>query len=136
MVMSYFSWNCPKAFDKVSHSHLFFKLFQYSISGKTLDWIKALGGSKQQRNWVKQVPFFNPAPKAPVKFLEIECFAFLAPQGMFIIHFMNLNALIYLLESIFLGDLPGQQAGAYIVTMLRVENLPFCEMGKNCKIKI
>ena len=29
-----------KAFDKVSHEKLAYKLFHYGVQGKTLDWIK------------------------------------------------------------------------------------------------
>ena len=31
-----------KAFDRVSHHHLFHKLNQYGIHGDVLDWIKTL----------------------------------------------------------------------------------------------
>ena len=38
-----------KAFDKVNHSKLLWKLHQYSIRGGELDWIRAFLGSRSQQ---------------------------------------------------------------------------------------
>ena len=39
----------PKAFDKVNHSKLLWKLHQYGIRGHVLDWVRAFLGSRSQR---------------------------------------------------------------------------------------
>ena len=38
-----------KAFDKVNHSKLLWKLHQYGIRGHVLDWVRAFLGSRSQR---------------------------------------------------------------------------------------
>ena len=38
-----------KAFDKVSHEKLAYKLFHYGVQGKTLDWIKGFLADRSQR---------------------------------------------------------------------------------------
>ena len=38
-----------KAFDKVSHSKLVFKLRKYGISGNILNWVKGWLGDRYQR---------------------------------------------------------------------------------------
>ena len=38
-----------KAFDKVNHSKLLWKLHQYGIRGRVLDWVRAFLGSRSQR---------------------------------------------------------------------------------------
>ena len=38
-----------KAFDKVNHSKLLWKLHQYGIRGQVLNWVRAFLGSRSQR---------------------------------------------------------------------------------------
>ena len=38
-----------KAFDKVNHSKLLWKLHQYGIRGHVLDWVRAFLGSRSQQ---------------------------------------------------------------------------------------
>ena len=38
-----------KAFDKVNHSKLLWKLHQYGIRGHVFDWVRAFLGSRSQR---------------------------------------------------------------------------------------
>ena len=38
-----------KAFDKVSHEKLIFKLHQYGIKGKNLEWIRAFLNNRSQQ---------------------------------------------------------------------------------------
>ena len=38
-----------KAFDKVNHSKLMWKLHQYGICGHKLDWVRAFLGSRSQQ---------------------------------------------------------------------------------------
>ena len=45
VILLYFS----KAFDKVNHSKLLWKLHQYGIRGKVLSWIQAFLGNRYQR---------------------------------------------------------------------------------------
>ena len=58
-----------KAFDKVNHSKLLWKLHQYGIRGHVLDWVRAFFGSRSQRVVIDEeesesIPVTSGAPRA------------------------------------------------------------------------
>ena len=58
----------PKAFDKVNHSKLIWKLHNYEIRSNVLGWIRAFLGDRSQRVVVggeasDSVPVADPVPR-------------------------------------------------------------------------